>query len=346
MNIVVRNGWIFGDGSSKWKKDVLIFLMPVLVGYGVTVYFDQNDAYFARPGFFIHALFAIFLDFPHAYSSYIRIGLDSGGFLRRKALYAGIPILSFLVIFLFANFSGMAAVSLISYINMYHSVRQEYGWVMYSRRMAHETARLDYYFDKLMIYTTTLTAIVWLHTLPARDAWWLVAGDLWFSLPASLGSVAVATFWVVALIYISRIFVKIFKGQPINLAKIYYILMIWFAWYVGMVHYVGTSWMLDFLHAASYILFVFSYREKKLIQKDAFEQKRIFLSRPAIWIYFSLVGIAYINYRLKTPDRAWLYALMSLPAVTHYILDGFIWRVGKSNPDLAQVMGFSHQRTV
>jgi hypothetical protein len=37
----------------------------------------------------------------------------------------------------------------------------------------------------------------------------------------------------------------------------------------------------------------------------------------------------------------WIVPLLALPQVTHYVLDGFVWRGGPSNPALSERLGFA-----
>jgi hypothetical protein len=90
---------------------------------------------------------------------------------------------------------------------------------------------------------------------------------------------------------------------------------------------------------------------------------------PPVWLlatlyYGSVLALAFVEEALWDRwiwhDRAWLFgdvgvaraerhpvvtsllvALLSLPQVTHYVLDRYIWRVGPHNPALARQLGFA-----
>jgi hypothetical protein len=338
----IRNGWIFGERESRFSpKDILIFALPIIWGFFLTIYFDQNSLAFGRPGFIVSSVFLLFLDFPHAYSTFLKVGLDQKGLRRDYWFYLAMPVFCFLLVFSFASYSIAAAKSAIGYINMYHSLRQEYGWIMFSRRTAGEQDKLGLNLDKLMIYSLTFFTIIWLHTLPAQDAWWLFPNDLVFSLPVSIGLISQKIFWGISLFYVLAQLWKIKRGDPVNLAKFFILSMIGIAWYVGIVHYTGVTWMLDSLHAFAYIFFVFKYKNN--IRS---EEARVAPATPNpiakynnFYLYLILAACSYVSYRLYLTSNPWVFAILFVPSVSHYILDGFIWKFSKTNNDLSQVFG-------
>ncbi len=351
-NDSIRNGWIFGAD----RKDIWIFGYPVLLGLLIIVYLSRsiepidpytvtNSVQLLKPGIFF-LIFSVFFDFPHILSSFLRIVLDQEDFQRRKKLFIGIPLLCFFSVGVLATVSKQWAIMGITYVNMFHRMKQDLGWVMYSRRMAQESDRVSYYLDRSLVYLLTLFPLIYLHMLPEDSGWWLFPGDLAFRLSGDYINLLKFFFWGAIAGYFVIFLLRIKKGSLINLNKIYLMTLICIAWYVGIVHFNGATWMIDLLHAFPYLMLIFYFGKNKWQGAQGL-RGRLFVGPSAVLLYLGLVALAYLYSRPqayltipKLPFQGWIFAAMVLPSVTHYVLDGFLWKVGKSNPDLHLTMRF------
>jgi hypothetical protein len=329
-----HNGWIFDHSLSPFKKDYLIFGLPIVLGLCIIIvsgqFSETRGSFLFKPGFAFAFIFSIFFDLPHVYSSYVRIGMDHENFSRRKRLYVGLPLALTGVLFAGAFASKAMTISMITYLNMIHRLRQDFGWVMYSRRMAVEPRGYGHLIDKMMVYNLTVFPLLWLHSLSSENAWWMFPGDLLFSVSQFWMQVLLKIHWFISGAYLGWVGICLAKKVPVNFAKVYILGTVWTAWYVGIVFFDGSTWMIDLLHTMPYLFLIYHFCNRKW----AIQGVRVWM------VYLALVGAAYLTLKIPTQEYTFLFVLILLPSVTHYILDGFIWKSGRSNPDLALVLGF------
>ncbi len=339
-----QNGWIFDQSLSPIKRDFWIFGLPILLGLCTILTVSQDDAFrgsfLSKPGLTIAFAFSILLDLPHVYSSFARIGMDHEDFRRRRKLYLGLPFVLFLIISFSAHFAKSMTISTVTYLNMIHRVRQDFGWIMYSRRMATEPRGLGLWIDKAMAYNLTIFPLLWLHTLAPKDAWWLFPGDLAFSVSEFWIGILLYIHWLLSGLYLGWVAFQFYIKRPLNLTKLYLLISIWVAWYVGLVFFNGSTWMIDFFHTMPYLFLIYHFGSRKWAGEVGWRGNYVRGFR--VWIaYFGLVSLAYMTLKVPGADQnMWLYTLLVFPSVTHYVLDGFIWRTGPSNPDLSLILGF------
>lgn len=337
-------GWIFSR-----KVDIWVFVSPLLavlvIQYGgVPLGLDENTNLGVdipglppglRLGFFVNFLYAVTLDTPHALATLFRVYADKQEFRRLRTLYLLLPIATWILLFAAAWANNGLLFRAVSYLNIFHFIRQQYGWMRLTRHKAGESDKQEAFLDAIAIYAATLVPVLWWHATPTEEGW-LYPGDLVFFLPPVAATLTHSIFLGVSLVYLSWQFQKLLKGEAINHAK----LLVWgstvLAWYGGIVWNLARerSFLLDFLHALPYLVLVFHFGKKRA---SPFRHPILFQSSL---ILFAL-GIWFLGAREGDPAPGLTTALVSatvlLFPVLHYLMDTWLWRTSKKT-EVAQVL--------
>lgn len=287
----------------------------------------------------------LMVDVAHVWSTAYRTYFDPRELRRRPVLYAGVPAAAFAVMCLVYRAGGDALFwRALAYLAIAHFVRQQYGWVMMYRARARETdGKLV---DVCAIYAATLWPLVYWHAHAPRRFDWFVPGDI----VRAPTWIAAATFplYVAALgAYALR---RAGRGNP---GKDAVVATTAAAWLVGVVlfdsDYAFTVTNV-FIHGIPYVALVYFYRRKKTEREGARDLfSRIVFFVGLLWVIAYVEELAWD--RSVWQERAWLFGepwdvgrwkafvvpLLALPQVTHYVLDGFLWK-RRSNPEVARML--------
>lgn len=329
IQIRVRNGWIFSK-----KEDILFFVFPLLVGavlVGSDRYFNLKSSHLG--GFntyvIIFSLLAFF-DASHVFSTIFKSYLDTNERRHRKILLFLVPLLIYLLLILIYNIWGLKIVLILfGYYNVYHIVRQQYGWVSISARKANENNKLDYYFDKITIYTFMVLPVVWAHfSFPATDKQ--------ISIPKSktAASICIALLMLTFVLYFARQIFKLFTGKAINFSKMLQMTTSFISWGAVIVFQSPLLLVITvLLHGIPYLGIVYKQSGmNKRIERGPFFLK---MGYP-LWFFLIVVftlGLLYtkmnnvvkISFSLGLFKEYLICALLVFP-IMHFTIDGVIWR--------------------
>jgi hypothetical protein len=242
----------------------------------------------------------------------------------------------------------------LAYLAIFHFVRQQYGWVSLYRARAGETGRAGRIVDTAAIYAATVWPLLHWHThLPRRFSWFF-PGDV-VSLPSFVMPVATA-FYVLALAAYAIRALSMWRRGTANPGKDVVVITTALAWYVGIVafdsDYAFTVTNV-FMHGIPYFALVYvQTRARNARPTSAAAPTRTLAERLTrnVLVYLAFLWlIAFVEElvwdRAVWHDHGWLFGeswdvgalklvivpLLALPQLTHYVLDGFIWR-RRSNP--------------
>jgi hypothetical protein len=167
--------------------------------------------------------------------------------------------------------------------------------------------------------------------------------------------------WLLEEIYITQ------KNQKSwAWGKILWVLTTAGNWYLGIVYFnsdVAFSLTNVIAHGLPYLALVFFYIErKKQIKFPQLSPSKLKIIAHILFMLLIILGLAlveeyfwdlWLNREKKAffgqflfypipllQNRYWqaaAFALLSVPQVSHYIIDGYIWKGGKKNPDLKAV---------
>lgn len=295
----------------------------------------------------------ILCDVAHVWSTAFRTYLDPGERRARPWLLALVPMLGLVASVALLAVGELAFWRALAYLAIFHFVRQQYGWVSLYRARAGETDRLGKLIDTAAIYAaTTWPLLHWSTHLPRRFSWFF-PGDV-VALPVSVMPVATAVYVVALAAYAIRAAARWWRGTA-NPGKDVVVVTTALAWYIGIVHF-DSDYAFTvtnvFMHGIPYFALVLVHTRARSVVNaprpslaDRLTQKLpVYLA--VLWLVAFLEELFWD--RAVWHDRPWLFGeswdvgalklvivpLLALPQLTHYVLDGFIWR-RRSNPSVA-----------
>ncbi|TAG06855.1 MAG: hypothetical protein EAZ44_01595 [Cytophagia bacterium] len=311
------------------------------------------------------------IDVSHVWATILRTYLDKFEFERHKKLLLFTPILVFLVLFFVVNISILWFWRVMAYLALHHFVRQQYGFLALYRAK-YGIKHSKFFADKWVIYFSMLYPIFYWHFSSQRKFQWFYVGDflnlsfflekynfIWQYL--HFFYFLILFFWLIEEIYYSqKIAIKKWAW-----GKILWILTTALAWYIGIVYFnsdIAFTLTNVIAHGVPYILLVFVYVEKKksiqLSTSFSFWKytKHIFLMFVCILLlafleeycwdwWLNRQKIAFFSHFLSYPTylftdpflKAFAFAFLSIPQVSHYIIDGYIWKNNDKNPHLKNI---------
>lgn len=186
------------------------------------------------------------------------------------------------------------------------------------------------------------------------------------SLLLLLNSVGSVVYFVILFIWLFQEVYQIVKHNlRMPIGKLLWVITTAGNWYLGIVYFnsdFAFSLTNVVAHGIPYLVLLFFYVErKKMIKKPnipvlkvathisfmlliilllAFSEEYfwdMFLFRDNAQFFESIINYPFDSI-ISPYAQALVFALLSLPQVTHYVLDGFIWKKGKKNPFLGKVL--------
>ena len=188
------SGWILGPWS-----DALVFSGPIVFGLGLVALGHHLGVLGTDVPPWAFALLIVGVDVAHVYSTAFRVYLDPEERARRPGLYYGVPLGCFLGGVLLHAQGSEVFWRVLAYLAVFHFIRQQWGWMAYTRRKAGEGDE-GLWVDKLAIYATTIYPLLHWHTHLPQPFEWFLAGDF-VSLPARLDPYGHVLHWALLALF-------------------------------------------------------------------------------------------------------------------------------------------------
>lgn len=326
----VVDGWIF-----SLKTDCLLFGVPLLVGWlmlGAHAALDlQTVRVFQRSLLTLSFACMTFIDTGHLLVTAVRSYLDRDVRARYALLlYGGPPLVLLANLLIHATLGPQYVVYGFAYFNVYHIIRQQYGWVALSARRGGETNALDRALDQLVIYGSMALPVVWIHVS-------LEANERRFAMPRSplVAAIAGALFAAVVAVYSARQLYKLYAGEPLNVAKLLLVYSTAATW--GAVVILSSPYLAfiaTLYHTVPYYGIVYhSARSKSGTGRLSLDIYRRRFAALAFVVCGLAAGYTF-THTFKALNRLpsertfglSLIVVTSVVPIMHYLIDGFIWR--------------------
>lgn len=302
----------------------------------------------------------LLIDVAHVWSTGFRVYFVPHELRRRPMLYALVPLLAFLTgVLVYATWGTQTFWRVLAYVAVFHFVRQQYGWVALYRGRVGERHPLGKLIDTLTIYLAMLYPLVWWHAHLPRQFWWFLQGDF-HALPQVIAQVLQPIYWLTILAYLCRSTWLWVVGLG-NPGKDIVVITTAMCWHVGIITFNSDYAFLMtnvIIHGVPYVVLVWWTRSHQL---DAGKEQR----RSPGWLLFQMLMVIWVLAyfeellwdRIDNQKRSWLFGegwnvgradlilipLLAVPQLTHYVLDGFIWR-RRSNPDVARAFASKSEK--
>jgi hypothetical protein len=340
-----KSRWLFSP-----RVDVCVFLGSALLSLALLMVGAHAGVLDADAPDWAWVPAVLLLDVAHVYATAFRVYFDKDELKRRAWLYVLAPAIALaLGVALYSESDALFWRSL-AYLAVFHFVRQQYGWVAMYRARAGERGRIGWLIDAAAVYMATLYPLAYWHAHLPRRFWWFLAGDF-ARLPFCVETVAFPIYCLALGTYAVRsAYAWVVRGEG-NPGKDIVVATTAVCWYAGIVAF-NSDYAFTVtnvvIHGVPYIALVWWYARSRAPQTG-----RVYrgLARWPVFLA-TLWLMAYVEElfwdRGVWHERAWLFGaswdlsalkvflvpLLALPQMTHYILDGFVWR-RRSNPQLS-----------
>ncbi|HYH15241.1 MAG TPA: hypothetical protein VD794_08475 [Flavisolibacter sp.] len=334
--------------------DIVFILLPPFLSLLIIVLFPslfQDNKEMPVMGWVI---LVMLIDVSHVYSTLYRTYFDPQALRKQRSLLWTIPFFSFVMGVILYSIDDLLFWRVLAYVAVFHFVRQQYGFMrVYSRK--EKNSHLESAIDRITIYYATLYPVLFWHFSGPRNFNWFIEKDFIYMPSQLLLSVAGVLYVLVLASFIGKEVFYIVKTKTVNLPKLGIIIGTILSWYFGIVYYNGDMafTLLNVVsHGVPYMAMVWIYGQKNYTKpgKGSRFLKLVF-SRYGFALFLVLLGLfAFVeeglwdiavwkehatvfgfqpNTGLQFDHTALsiIVPLLSLPQVTHYVLDGFIWKI-------------------
>lgn len=289
----------------------------------------------------------LLVDVAHVYATGFRVYFDPGELRRRPWLYAGVPAACFVIAAAAYSEGEMLFWRLLAYLAVFHFVRQQYGWVALYRSKAGERESWSKWIDSAAIYLATIYPLVYWHSeLPLNFSWF--RPDDFVPLPAWMALSLAPVYWLSLAAYALKSMWQWRRGRP-NPGKDIVVATTAVCWHVGIITF-NSDYAFAVtnvvIHGVPYIVLVYWYVMSRQVERPrpwtAWKAAVVLLA--TIWVLAYAEELLWDRY--DNHQRGWLFGpyadaglwrallipALAVPQLTHYVLDGFIWR-RRSNPN-------------
>lgn len=348
--------WLFSKSI-----DLLVLYLPVWLCW--LVLFNLPDTLLqADIPLWVWVVFVLGIDVGHVWSTIFRTYLDKEEFQQHRALLLIAPVVGFLAVFGLAWYSEFSFWRVLAYLALFHFVKQQYGFLALYKAKAKDFGVKKFFGDKPVLYWATLYPVLYWHLAEGLTFNWFVVDDfvglraylpgdaLFWTRFFQVGNVL---YWAVLLGWLLE---ERWRAGRWHWGKVLWMLTTAVNWYGGIVYF-NSDLVFTITnvvaHGLPYLALIvyYQYHKQQLQQKNRPWWRLVALIIPVVlllglveeyfwdmWLYGERLDFfaAYWPYPmalLESPlAKALAFALLALPQLTHYIIDGFIWKSNAKNP--------------
>jgi hypothetical protein len=339
--------WLFSPAVdlSVFLGSALVALLALAVGAYAGILESDTPDWAWVPA-------VLLIDVAHVYASGFRVYFDVGELKRRPWLYTLAPVGGFVCGVALYSHGEQLFWRVLAYLAVFHFVRQQYGWVALYRAKVGERGRWGRWIDSAAIYLATIYPLISWHAHLPRGFWWFLENDFQ-GIPQAAAQVAAPIYWLSMAAYAVKAVYNWSQHRP-NPGKDIVVVTTAVCWYVGIITF-NSDYAFTvtnvIIHGVPYLALVFWYMRSRQAQRGKAS------GGPLRTLVFFLSTIWFLAYaeeliwdRTVLHERSWLFGaaldvgmlktllvpLLAVPQLTHYVLDGFIWR-RKHNPHFSLV---------
>jgi len=352
-----KQPWI----NSSWSDSIFI-LSPPFVALLVVALFPAEFKNSSAMPLAYWVVLIVMIDVAHVYSTLYRTYFNPLEFKKQQPVLVAIPIFCYIAGVILYAFDGLIFWRVLAYLAVYHFIRQQYGFMrIYSRNQ--NEGKFAKQIDTAVIYIATIYPLVYWHFTSKRNFNWFVDGDFVIFHSTGILSVSLVVYILIITAYITKEIVQYIKTRKLNLPKTLIILGTLLSWYFGIVYYNGDiafTTLNVVSHGIPYMALIWVYERKRFDKTQSVTSRiiRVTFSRYGITVFIGLIiffaymeeglwdGLVWKEHAaffkpfaaLPAITTTWLLTLLvpllSLPQSTHYVLDGFIWKIKRSDNKL------------
>jgi hypothetical protein len=361
MNTLARQPWIYSaavDGA--W------ILAPALLATIVALTLVQAGHSDAGLPLWMWGLLIVGIDVAHVYSTIYRTYLDPAARARLSGWLVLTPVAGWVLGVLLYSWSAATFWTALAYLAVFHFIRQQYGFLMIYSRRERTLPKACALVDQAAIYAATLGPLLYWHTHLPRAFVWFIDGDF-MALPQWMWGIARPVYLTILAAYLVKEgWLVVGRGQ-LNIPRNCVVIGTALSWYVGIV--VANGDLIFTLtnvvaHGIPYMALTFIFSRGEL-QRGA---RLGLIARVLPLAIAALITLAFLEEGLwdgliwrehlslfpgfsRLPPietntlLTLIVPLLAVPQLTHYVIDGVIWRL-KSHPEWRKTLFWHSQSPV
>lgn len=336
----MKQPWIHNE-----KTDWRFILSPPFLVLGIVMFFHQKIQTLENHySFYTWLILIVFVDVAHVYSTLFKTYFVKEEFRKRKVLYLGIPAISLILGLAFYQFGSLYFWSGLALVAVFHFVRQQYGFMrLYAR---YEKAGFSKFCDALAIYSATIFPMLYWIKTPRAFNWFVDNEFGWLASVPNYVPLISIIYWLILAVWIIKTICILNKDKLFNIPKNAIIVGTYLSWYFGIVYF-NNDLIFTLLnvisHGIPYIALIY-IREIK--QKETSSLMRFSIFKTSFGVLFFImiiIGFAFFEelmwellvwrehfslqgFSLSISWQQFLVPILVVPQLTHYLLDGFIWK--------------------
>lgn len=338
----MRQPWIHNAKTDWW----FILSPPFLVLLIIFLFQKQIQVLENSYSFYTWLLLIVFVDVAHVYSTLFKTYFVKGEVRRRKLLYLGIPLISWGLGIALFQFGSLTFWSVLALIAVFHFIRQQYGFMrLYARFEPNDWSKK---MDEVAVYSATIYPMLYWFKTPRAFTWFVNNEFDWLKdLPDYIGTFTVLYIGIL-VIWLAKTIGEAIQTKSLNIPKTALITGTYLSWYFGIVYF-NNDLLFTFLnvvsHGIPYIALIY-IREIKQKENNQLKGMQVFKSLSGIFLFIAVIlGFAFLeeflwetlvwnehfsmDLTVSESLLQFLVPLLVVPQLTHYLLDGFIWRKPK-----------------
>lgn len=350
------SNWIFSK-----RYDLICLFVPV---WGVwLVMFLLPPAWITLElPLWVWVIFVLGIDVSHVWSTLFRTYLDREEYQQHRKLLILAPVLAFLGAAILSAISMSLFWRVLAYVAVFHFVKQQYGFMRIYKAKARDFKQ-QWISDNFVIYLSMIYPIVFWHLNLDRQFSWFISGDFIQWQPEFIATINFTGSWLyfltIGLWLVQEVYRS--KGMSFPTGKVLWVLTTAGNWYIGIVYF-NSDLVFTITnvvaHGIPYLALVLFYQQRKFQLKSLQIGKFKYALMVITGVFLLALGeeyfwdllvskengeffAAFLPYFEELPALHWQVlatAVLSVPQITHYIVDGYIWKNNEKNPYLKEAL--------
>ena len=356
---------LFRNQQQAWIKsgltDSIFILSPPFLALLVVMLFPAEFKNSGNMPVEYWVVLIVMIDVAHVYGTLYRTYFNPDEFKKRHPLLISVPLFCYVAGVMLYSFNGIIFWRALAYLAVYHFVRQQYGFMrIYSRK--ENSNNLCKYIEAAAIYVATIYPLLYWHfTGTHKNFKWFVDGDFVLSQSGLVLFISKVIYILIIAAYLAKEFWVIYSTRSFNIPKNLIIAGTFLSWYFGIIYYNGDMAFTTLnvvSHGIPYMALVWVSERKRY---EETKEKKTTLLRLTFSKYGGVLCFAgLIIFFAYTEEGLWdgliwkehqqffkpfsalpsinenvilalIVPFLALPQSTHYVLDGFIWRIRKKS---------------
>ncbi|CAD0223125.1 hypothetical protein [Chryseobacterium sp. JV274] len=338
----MKQPWIHNAKTDWW----FILSPPFLVLLIIFLFQQQIQGLENQYSFYTWLFLIVFVDVAHVYSTLFKTYFVKGEIQKNKLLYLGIPAISWILGVILFQFGNLTFWSVLALVAVFHFIRQQYGFMRIYARF--EPNNWSKKIDEVAVYSATIYPMLYWFMTPRAFTWFVNNEFDWLKNLPDYTHLIMVIYFTILIIWIAKTVFEALKTKRINIPKTALIAGTFLSWYFGIVYF-NNDLLFTFLnvisHGIPYIALIY-IREIQQKENSTLNGIQIFKSFSGVFLFIGvLLGFAFVeeflwetlvwnehfsmNVMISEKWFQFLVPLLVVPQLTHYLLDGFIWRKPK-----------------